>query len=275
MRVDVEWLALRAGLKPAIRLTAEPSEVEALEARFSRLGAKVARGLWRRGQGRVLAVLYVARSARDAEALRDVEAPVIDHETPTPRQLEVNACMEVGRRLGYPRCCVEAFCARVERGCGVLSSGSIVASEDYVAARDAWVARPCPRLNTLLLAASIRWITFEPCRFDCSLARSLADAVAGLVASRSPESASAIDRVLAMSVVITAEDARAQVAVDRALPCPRIQQAWAQRTSEGRPIGPRDDELAARLPGLTVNRDGAVAGSGAPPALFVDFGAPR
>ena len=43
-RLDVEWLAFSAGLKPAVRRTVDPARADQAVARFNRDGEGVVRG---------------------------------------------------------------------------------------------------------------------------------------------------------------------------------------------------------------------------------------
>ncbi len=266
-RIDVEWLALKAGYKPAIRLTADPEEAEQMRARLLGWGAKVVRAEGPVGADlRRRSLLYVARSLSDAEALRDAEAPMLV-ETPKPLALRLRSCLEVGRRLGYPRCCVEVFCERVERGVGVVEAGGAAkAAESYVSARDAWTARPDPLLNTLWLDESIRWITFEPCRFDCALALRLASAVRDFASSKAPVDVATFDHLLRESVVIAPSGARAFVSLSQKAET-RITRAWSLKGEA------RDEALARSVEGKTLDEDGRVIESGEPAVICLDFAA--
>ncbi len=110
-RMDVEWVAYTAGLKPAIRRTVDPARAEEVAARLRASGAVVLRSRETAVFGsREEAVLYVAPTARDAEALRDAEASVLPGRV-TAADIP-GAHRAVGRALGFPACCVDAFCAR-------------------------------------------------------------------------------------------------------------------------------------------------------------------
>jgi len=73
--LDEEWVALAVGLKPAIRCTVSPAHASDVEARLRRAGLAVVRAdAEALLDGRALVVLYAARSAENALALRDAEA---------------------------------------------------------------------------------------------------------------------------------------------------------------------------------------------------------
>lgn len=261
LRIDVEWLALAAGLKPAIRVAATALEASHVAARFQQLGAAVVTargpvGVHRHEQ----TIVYVARAAGEAASLRAAERPLLAPHLP-PRDKAYYAG-ELGLRLGYPRCCVDAFTARVLRGPGKLRAGDRdVVHEDYVAARDAQVARPDWRLNNLLLRQHLRLVTFEPCRYDCAAALAIAGPLWQIVAAQHAEAAPVLRASLQRPLVLAATGARAWVAgaVDR------ITAAEPPRERPGAPADPLDQALAARL--LSLGRPGPDD----PPPLFLDF----
>lgn len=267
--VDPELWALLAGLKPAIRVTTAPERADEVAARFRARGlavipaaAPVPLG------GRPTVILYVARAAAEAALVRDAEAPVLPGHASGAAAADLAAHREVGRRLGFPRCCVEAFGARLSHGVDRLPDGPAGLAEDYVAARAAWVPRPDPRLNNLLFAARLKLISFYPCRYDCAVALRFAAAVHDLVQRRQPAAADALLAALSAPVVIAPTNARARVtlAADGT-----IARAEPPRDPAGRVVAAADELLAAALPGGAVAPDGAVAGPGAPPAWLVPF----
>ncbi|MBK8696329.1 MAG: hypothetical protein IPN17_29685 [Deltaproteobacteria bacterium] len=114
-RLDVEWLAFTAGLKPAVRRTVDPARADEVAARFVREGAAVLRADRHAVLGgREQVVLYAARSHDLAAALRDAEATVLPGH-PTVGDV-VAAHRAVGAALGFPACCVGAFWERPARG---------------------------------------------------------------------------------------------------------------------------------------------------------------
>lgn len=263
-RIDVEWLALAAGLKPAIRITATALEASHVAARFQQLGAAVATargpvGVHRHEQ----TLVYVARTAGDAASLRAAERPLLAPHLPARDKAYYAG--QLGLRLGYPRCCVDAFTARVLRGPGRLRPGDRDgAHEDYVAARDALLplaGRPDWRLNNLLLRQHLRLVTFEPCRYDCAAALAIAAPLWQIVESQHAAAAPVLRASLQRPLVLAATGARAWVvgAADR------ITAAEPPRERPGAPADPLDQALAARL--LSLGRTEPTD----PPPLFLDF----
>ena len=120
--MDAEWIAFVAGLKPAIRRTVDPADLARVEAQLRAAGAVVlrARGTARLG-AREQAVLYAARTADHAGALREAEEGVLPGQSGAPDAADRHRA--VGRLLGFPACCVEAFLARLARGVDRLAPG--------------------------------------------------------------------------------------------------------------------------------------------------------
>jgi hypothetical protein len=264
-RIDVEWEAFSRGAKPAIRRTVDPAQADALEARWRREGFAVSRAKCLSPMGgREVAVLYLARSAALADALRDAEEPVLQG---SPRYVPgggpsvVAQHRAVGEALGFPACCVEAFCARLARGVDVLGAHRNL-SEDYVAAREAWVARPDPRLNPLLVRARVQVVSFYPCRFDCPAARACADATLAAVATRHGDAAvRALVAALSRAVLIAPTGARCVATVRES-----IVTETSTVTDD-----PRDMSLAESLRGASIDAQWLVVGTGDPPVCGVRF----
>jgi len=265
-RIDVEWLALAAGLKPAIRIAATALEASAIAGRFQAMGAAVVTARGPVGVHRhEHTLVYVARTAGDAAAVRAAEKPLLSHALPARDKAYYAG--ELGQRLGYPRCCVEAFTARILRGPGKLRAGDRDSvHEDYVAAHDARVARPDWRLNNLLLRQHLRLVTFEPCRYDCGLALALASEVLRLAeASDGPSTHVLMDR-LKRPLVLAATGARAWVRLERAATPAKIAAAEAPRSPEptARP-DPADEALGVRMLRAPLSE------LGDPPPMLLDF----
>jgi hypothetical protein len=271
--IDPEWVAFTAQLKPAIRITVEPGEAEAIVPRFAAQGATVvkAEALVTIG-GREAEILYVARSEAEALALRDAEAVVLPGRKTGDLAQEVSAHLEMGRRLGFPRCCVESFCGRIEQGIERSDGGGEgCLAEDYRVAQQAWVPWPDGLLNHFLLAARIRLITFYPCRYDCPIAVRYARAVLRAIARQQPAVAQEIVEGLGRPIAIAPSNARAVVSLgpDRA-----ITSASAPCDSAGRVLCEADAVFAESLLGARVGQRGAVEvteGDETPPPWVVPF----
>lgn len=250
-RLDVEWLAFTTGLKPAVRRTVDPARADEVTARFVREGAAVLRASQTAVLGgREQAVLYAARSRDLAAALRDAEAAVLPGR-PTEGDV-VASHRAVGLALGFPECCVGAFCERLARGVDRLVEGGPGGfAEDYVAARAAWVRAPDARVNPLLMRAGAQLVSFYPCRFDCSRAVAMAEDLRGILA---PRDAASLMATLSRAVVIAGDGARAQVIFEGE----RVTRAAAP-TREGA-VDARDVSLAGAVTGAVMEESGAVRG---------------
>ncbi len=256
-KVDVELLALLAGLKPALRQTVEPAEAAATVTRFGGLGLSVTVRAWTPPGMRELRVLYVAPTARVADALAQAEAASLARQISTA--VTVESCRNVGRQLGYPSCCIESFVERLAHG----------RSGDFAAAQDAWVAAPRRWLNNLLF--DVRLLTFEPCRYDCAPALAYAETLLGVLGAQDAQHAEALDRSLGRDVVVAPHDARAIVELNPG----RTSIAAASAPHGARNDAPRrvDEFLAVRLAGVSVQPDGKVVADQGWGALLVGFGA--
>ena len=193
---QAEELALAAGLKPMVRQLLDPHELDGAARRFERAGflAVVGREYRRRDDG-----LYDPSSAagprvallvgRDASRLADAQACERDNGDDATRAL--------GRLLGYPRCCVEAFLELEVR----LRTNLRLAT----AAWKRTAGSPLPRLNALDLTV-FHFVPWAPCSYRCELSARYADAVAALVGRRFGAFVTAIDGVLATHRLMAADD---------------------------------------------------------------------
>ncbi len=179
--LDIEWIAMRAGVKPANRVTLEPARTAGLEARAHREGFAVARGAQLASfPGRPpAAVLYVSRDAQRVRELAEAEAPLLSGEH---GRMAVEDAIpihtRIGHLLGFPPCCIAEFCVRLRRGVTRRVAGRS-AHEDFVAAECAarTSQRFFGRLNDLSPDRHVRIVTFYPCRYDCPTAADYAAAV--------------------------------------------------------------------------------------------------
>jgi hypothetical protein len=211
-QLDVEWLAMKAGLKPANRVTMAPERAGELEARAQRDGLFVARGARVvEFPGRAPAVvLYVARDAASVRLLAEAEAPLFPPESARLRVDEAVALhTQLGRLLGFPACCVAEFGVRLRRGVTRRLDGRS-AHEDFVAAECAVQksSRCLGRLNDLTSDRRARIVTFYPCRYDCAAAADYAAAVFAAAEQASPVAAAALRGALLGTVAIAADGSR-------------------------------------------------------------------
>jgi hypothetical protein len=266
--IDTELTALLAGLKPAMRVTAGVEQAEAIAARYRAQGLRVVFAAEPVQLGaRATAILYVARREADAVRVRDAEALVLPGRS-APLAEGLPAHEAVGRWLGFPPCCVEAYCARVARGVDRLAAGGPGGlAEDYVAAREAWSPAPDPRLNHLLFAARIKLVSFYPCGYRCPTAIAYAQAVLDAIAKSAPADAPRLLAALSIPVAIAPSGARAWARLEGHT----LASLEAPRDPSGR-ASDVDVALAASLAGATVDPMGAIGGTATPAVWLVPFG---
>ncbi len=153
---EADEVALYAGIKPLVRQVLSPAELPAARARFWQLGLSCGEATHRvalPSTGGV--VLFVSRDPRRVqEAVRCEALPEHD--------------LELGRLLGYPRCCVEAYLEVPPPRTNVQAFAAAAANTP---------GRFLPRLNTIDLAV-FHYLSWVPCSFGCELSRAFADAVA-------------------------------------------------------------------------------------------------
>jgi len=197
----LETLAFGIGIKPALRVRlAEPAARRREAARWRERGAAVVAHA---------GLLYVARDEAMAQALREAEAPVLPDGPLRPPDAAVrDAHRTVGRLLGYPRCCVEAFVERVVRGVEVRAGGGR-ADEAVVAAEDA-LRRSRRRHDRLgfFLPGRRALVPFDPCAFDCQPAMLYADALLTAYSERDRAAANELAGALLADVRLAADGTR-------------------------------------------------------------------
>jgi len=267
--MDTEWIALRAGVKPAFQRGMSGSEeAETSAARFLAADFAVARA--RLASGRE--IMYVAARQEDADALRDAEADLLLSEA-IPVEREAAALEEVGRRLGYPPCCVAR---RVARGqARRIAAGKRgwrrgwpwtrvrgkmeVADEDYLGAVDGWVEHPAWELNRFALPGYMFLITFEPCTYGCPAAVDLARRILDVVRRELTDEVDGLTAALRRAVLV------GQGHEERAFA--RLYRSGRSTVIAGTsPVGPAAAPFAAKLQGRKVGPRGTVGR-----ALLLDF----
>lgn len=180
-RLDIEWIAMKAGVKPANRVSVAPARADETETRLRRDGFAVVRSA-----GPVTfpgrepsTILYVAPSEEYARTLAAAEVSLLPSAgAKLTLDEEIALHTRFGALLGFPSCCVAEFCKRLRRGITCRIDGGS-ADEDFVAAECAARAstRFLGRLNDLSPDRRARLVTFYPCRYDCPSAADYAAAV--------------------------------------------------------------------------------------------------
>lgn len=203
---QADELSLRAGLRPLMRELLAPRELEVARARYARAGllSEVAprvyattRDGWDHADAppadddpRARRALFVGRDRGRIEAAIACDLAKTDE-----------ADRELGRLLGYPRCCVDAF---------VESSSQRKNPDVHRAALERTRGRALPRLNTADLAV-FHLVSWYPCAYDCAWSARYADAVAGLVARVDAGFLGRIDAALARHRLVLADDAQLSI----------------------------------------------------------------
>jgi hypothetical protein len=211
-RLDIEWLAIKAGLKPANRVTVAPERAADLEARARREGLAVERGARMvEFPGRPPSlILYLSPNAALTRELATAEAPLLP---PGSSRLSVDEAVPLhvrfGLLLGFPPCCVEEFGSRLRRGVTRRVGGG-EAHEDFVAAE--YAARASQsflgRLNDLSPDRKVRIVTFYPCRYDCAAAAAYAAAVFAAAEAADRAAAQALRAALLGRMTIAVDGTR-------------------------------------------------------------------
>ena len=198
MTAPLEALAFLRRIKPALRLRLGAEDAARETARWRGEGAAVVGG-----DG----LLYVAWDLASAEALERAEATIRPDGAPrAPDDPVLEAHRELGRQLGYPSCCVEAFLQRLVRGVHVRPDGGR-ASERVVAVEQA-LARSRRRLARLnfLLPGRRALVPFDPCAFDCPAALEYADALYDVHRNEDPAAAAKLQASLSRTARVTIDD---------------------------------------------------------------------
>lgn len=209
---DTEWIAFEAGLKPGIRITVEAAWLESLERRVAGAGfatTRAARPVVFPGRA-PQEIVYVGRTAAAADELRALESKILpDLGGGSPAEETLECHRSLGRALGFPDCCVEAYLVRLARGVTTTRDGRS-AHEDFVAVEDALTRteKALGRLNPLLFERRVRFISHYPCRYDCPPSAAYAGRLHALLAARLPREAQEMRDALCTRIAITPDGGR-------------------------------------------------------------------
>jgi hypothetical protein len=250
-------LALRAGLRPMMRELIHLEELPAAIARAEAAGfvcelsplvfGSTHDGWLKRppapGRGEDRSPLYVGR---DRGALRAAIASELAKTDEGAREL--------GRLLGYPPCCVEAF---------VGVSRERRAHELWASAWARTTGRPAPRLDVLDLAI-FAFVPWYPCAFDCPPSQRFAGALGALVSRLHSDFAAAVDRAHAQHRLVLAPEVQLSIdgawETDRVVDVTSVRATACDRDPRAR-FAPEERALVARaLAWLSGARTLAVEG---------------
>jgi len=239
-------IAFRSGLKPMFRELLSVGSIEAARARFEAAGfaTKIAERIYGDTKdGWDDPVAGIVSSHPDARRAlfvgRDVGA--LEAAAALDQEKTDEADLELGRRLGYPRCCVEAF----------LEGGKHrKAPALHGAARERTEGVGMSRLNTMDLAV-FHFVPWYPCQLRCEHSARYAAGLAKVIEARAPEFVAAIDDALGMHRLMLTDDLQLSIEgvregdvieVTRVLPT-------AQHRHPRAALDPGESALVARLVG--------------------------
>lgn len=174
---QAEEIALAAGLRPMIRQLLDRRSLDAARARFDKMGfvtgvAPRVYGATRDGWDDTPDELAVDEDGARRALFVGRDRGRIDDAIGCDLAKTDEADRELGRLLGYPRCCVDAF---------VATSRHRLNTDLYAAAAGRTKTTARPRLNGLDLAV-FHYVSWAPCAFDCAPTIAYADAVAARMA---------------------------------------------------------------------------------------------
>jgi hypothetical protein len=252
-RVDTELEAVLAGIKPVMRLSTEGADEAAFIERYRRFGlsACAADGIFINLDGthsRKLRLLYIAKTPEIAERVRAVEAKTFVPYTDLRARAE--EYRELGIALGYPRCCVDAYVARVVLDPDSEMGGAAL-TEPYVVARGAYHRAPAWELDHLLFETGSALVSFTPCSYRCPSALEYARRVLARVREVSPLAEPALLRRLAVDLVVDRFGARVPVVIEGDV----VTSARARRAPDGSFVNRLDHALVERVVGERVEHD--------------------
>lgn len=213
---DPEWVALLAGVKPALRLLRAPRRAlaEAEAARRRGFAVEIVALTDR-------ALVYIAATPAAARALRELEARALPGRSAEGEPVfDPAAHRGLGHALGFPPCCVEAFVARIARGADVRADGRR-AHEDFIAASEAAARshRLDARANVFARERVGGWLSHGPCAFDCAPSLAYADRVIAACCALDPDATRERTRWLRAPVAIGTDGARTEPGLAAADAC--------------------------------------------------------
>lgn len=209
---QAEEIALRLGLKPAIRQVLGDDQLASHAARWRRLGFHVTQTAFRRSSGsdnasRLGVAVFVTKDRKRGDALRQAEAllTVLKASEQSERSSSVDdeAVKAQGRLLGYPACCVEAFVAQYQDfGLGALEAMSAACTATQGALK--------PRLNCLDLHV-FHYLPWLPCSLSCQPSDAYAQRLGAALAVKHPVFVRRIDDALRAHRIVLDESRQLSV----------------------------------------------------------------
>jgi hypothetical protein len=200
-------IALVAGLRPVIRELLSAAHLEKTRASFEARGFATLVSPRGSGPTRDGALSHKAATSEDTRRAVFVGRDRARLEAALAADL-ADDDRELGRLLGYPRCCVEAFVTTkrppgaswVQRRNHDLYDMSVRNTQ----------GRPRPRLNMLDLNV-FHYISWSPCSFECPFSLRYADAVADRIANHWPAFVERVDAALSAHRLVLVDDVQLSI----------------------------------------------------------------
>jgi len=232
---DVELTALAAGLRTIVKLDRVPAELvdplrDAATGRGLPVDVVAASGS---------VTLLVARDARELVEGRRLEELLL---LPGAAPGAAAATREMGRLLGYPRCCVERF-------------GRVVGQNDTTLAWALLPGAPHPPASPCIqwLQPGLWLLSHMPCRLDCGPSVALGARLLDAIEAEQPGFTARWRPLAARLQVVDERGIRLALAVDGGLEVGAT--VTAADVVAGVVCGPDADARARRLVGRTVRAD--------------------
>ena len=201
---DAELLAFLRGVKPALRRSAADLERADQLVKTIELSGRAACRSRRevRLGSRQWWVVYGASTMAEAMQLRRLDAAPWR----VTKAARAHDNRELGRRLGYPNCCVEGFVSRDLRMGGWSRRWlGVTTHYRHLAAREAWSEQSRWELNPHLMGEGASLISFEPCSYSCPAALTVARATFRALYEEDPFAAEELERRLRCTLAVDAD----------------------------------------------------------------------
>lgn len=203
---QAEEVALAAGLRPLIRQLLDARSLESARARFERAGfctgvAPRVYGPTRNGWDHTPEALSPGDPGARQALFVGRDRARVEQAIACDLAKTDEADVELGRLLGYPRCCVEAF---------VATSRHRLNTDLFAATAERTRGRSHPRLNALDLGV-FHYISWSPCTFDCAWSLRYADAVAERLLRRHAAFVARIDEALSAHRLVLLDEVQLSV----------------------------------------------------------------
>jgi hypothetical protein len=277
---QAEEVALAAGLRPLIRQLLDARTLRQAQARFERAGlstgvAQRVYGPTRNGWDHTPEALGAGDPGSRQALFVGRDRGRIDQAIACDLAKTDDADRELGRLLGYPRCCVEAF---------VATSRHRLNTDLYAATAERTRGASRPRLNALDLGV-FHFISWNPCSFDCAWSLIYADAVAERLRRRYADFVARIDEALAAHRLVLLDEVQlsirgpfdgTSISIDEVWPTARDRHPSAALDPDALEAVARVLALARRAKRLQVTMEGLLLDGervrGTRGAFLVPFG---